>query len=95
LYSVRTNQPLRIRLYSTQQSRDADLNRGTNVEPTGSHNVILDLITTSTELTGTLAPFSFGAMLDEPVSQLIPYSLTNLQTGSAALSASIMFLPLE
>ena len=95
LYLVRTDQPLRIRLYSRVQSRDLDLLRGVNVEPTGSHDVILDLVTTSTQLTGTLAPFPFGAMLDEPATGVIPYTITNLQTGSVFLSASIMFLPLE
>jgi hypothetical protein len=95
LYRVATTVPARIRLYLSTPARNADITRGTNVEPTGSHELIVDVITTANSLTSSLSPIPYGAVLDEPVTTNVPYTITNLQTGSVAVTASFTFLPLE
>lgn len=95
LYRVATSVPARVRIYSTTNARDNDMMRGSNVEPTGNHGVLLDMITVEGSLTGNLSPMPYCAVLDTVVSADVPYTITNNQTASVSVSASFTYLTLE
>lgn len=51
-----TSRPARVRLYPTAAQRDADLNRGIGVKPTGNSGRLLEVVTYAGALTWDLNP---------------------------------------
>jgi hypothetical protein len=60
LYRVSTDVPARVRLYTDNTKRDADVSRAIGTDPAGDHGVILDFVTTSTVLAADLSPLVDG-----------------------------------
>lgn len=75
--SVSANFPVRIRVYASQAYRTADVDRPANLAPMGDHGLLLELVTTSTDLDWTLSPMVFGGSMEEPYVGT-PITITNL-----------------
>jgi hypothetical protein len=95
VYTVSTLENARLRLYGRSDLRDLDVSRGTNVEPTGSHGVILDVVTTGNPRRIIMSPIALGANVEDNYNDVIYYTVTNTATSSLAVSASIVYVPLE
>lgn len=92
---VSTSHPARIRLYSRPQERDIDIFREIDVNPTGSHGVIFDVLTTTDMLIVRLAPMTIGASLETNVTNSIAYTINSYNSASVAISGSITYLSIE
>lgn len=53
---IDTDRPARIRAYAGPAQRDADVTRPRGVDPTGDHGLLLEFVTTATDLAWTLTP---------------------------------------
>jgi len=95
IMTVETVQNMRLRLYGRAELRDQDISRGSNVDPTGSHGVIIDVLTTSNPRKIYLSPMTIGANVDDTYSNTIYYTINNTATSSLACSASAVYLVLE
>ncbi|NJO76309.1 MAG: hypothetical protein HC833_22695 [Leptolyngbyaceae cyanobacterium RM1_406_9] len=96
LFRVITSHPARIRIYSTEAYRQADLNRLIGVDPSGEMGLILEAITSQQNLDLDLAPLVWGANLAGKPSPNIPFSLTNLQMGaSVQVTLKLLFIEAE
>ena len=66
ILSVSTSFAARVRVYASQAYRTADVDRPANLAPTGDHGLLLELVTTATDLDWTLSPMVFGGSVEEP-----------------------------
>lgn len=73
-----TDANIRIRLYRTSVARDADITRGLEVSPSGSHGVLLDAVYTSANTADILSPFVTLVNDADPEDGKIYYTITNL-----------------
>lgn len=91
LLSASSDFPARIRIYTNEAYRFADLNRATGTEPIGEHGLILEIITTASNLNLDLSPMAWGSSADGlPVA-----TITNLDIVSRAITVSFSTIKLE
>lgn len=95
LYSLATDIPARVRLYTTPTAQTADLSRATGVTPTGNHGVVLDATTASTLLSYALTPQIEGADLKATPDGLIPLTVTNLTAATATVTLTLVYVDTE
>jgi hypothetical protein len=93
LYKITTDQPCRVRLYTTGAKRDSDLLRAAGTIPSGDHGLILDFVSTSTLLSADLTPQVDGYDVD--ADGLVAYSVVNLSGTSNAITVSFTYLKTE
>lgn len=94
LLAVSTNFAARVRVYASQSYRGADADRPSNVAPSGDHGLLLELITTPTDLDWTLSPMVFAGILDEGEPNTY-ISVTNLSNIAQAPQISFTNMVLE
>lgn len=90
--SVTTNYPARVRLYTDIESRDADAARAIGTDPTGNHGLIMDLVTTTEDLTWKHLCVA-GSVFDETTS--CPIIVSNLDSVSRSIVATINWIQME
>lgn len=95
LYKVETNRPARVRLYATASQRDADVGRARGTDPTGDHGLVLDYVTTATQLSAALAPAVSGVNMEAVPSTAIPMTVTNLDTVAGTVTVTLTYAPTE
>ena len=80
LLKVETDVAARVRVYDSTAHRTADASRAIGTDPTGVHGVILDLVTTVSDLSWWLSPVVDGYTADSTDS--VPLTITNLSGGT-------------
>lgn len=95
LLSIATDAPARVRLYTTPGKRDADAARIIGVDPTGDHGLQLEFVTAAGFLTADLSPSVDGFDGKSTPDGLIPISITNTGTGSAAITVLLSWIRTE
>lgn len=91
LFSASSNVPARIRLYSSEAYRVADLNRAATADPSGEHGLILEAVTTASNLDLDLAPIAWGSSTSSNVAATI----TNLSNSAQSITIGFSRLLLE
>lgn len=92
---IATDQPARVRVYATDAAQTADAARAVGVAPTGNHGVILDVVTSAGSLDWQITPAVLAVSAESPPTDALPITVTNLGTGSAAVSVDFLWIALE
>jgi hypothetical protein len=90
LISITANIPGRLRIYKSIQQRELDRNRG-NIDPSGNHGVILEVVLTSSLLYIDLLPIVFGSSVERE----FPIIFTSLSATPIPLTISLTYLPIK
>lgn len=88
---IQTDVPARVRLYATAAQRDADVSRAIGTDPTGDHGLLLEYVTTASQLTGTLTPVVDGYSLESTPSTGIPITITNLSGAAGSVTTTLTY----
>lgn len=93
IFQVTTDDSVRIRLYTTPAKRDADVSRAVGVDPPPNSGLLLELVTSSTNLSYHLSPTVIGEDLRSPLIGVTAASITNLgATGTRTLTFKRLLL---
>lgn len=95
LYNLLTSAPARVRLFSTSAAQTADAARSIGVTPTGNHGVVMDATTTSGLTSYVLSPMVHGADMKTTPDGVIPITVTNLGTATAAITVTLVYVDTE
>lgn len=95
LTKVSADRACRMRLYSTDAARAADVSRAPGTEPMGEHGVIADLVFTSGNLTLDLAPIIFGSDQKATRDGQIPMRLDNLSGADHTIALTFTKILIE
>lgn len=82
---VTTDYSCRLRLYTSQAKRDADLSRPSGTDPTGDHGLVLEFISSALLLAADMSPVVDGFS----ATSTIYYSLTNLSGATQTITATL------
>jgi hypothetical protein len=92
LFALQANtEKLRVRLYRTAESRDADILRSSTTFPTGSHGVLLDVIINDTNAVMTTNPIPTLVAGSVPPNGRIFYTIDNLDTATKSSISVILY----
>lgn len=89
-----TNRPARVRLYPTSEQRDADLNRGIGIRPTGNSGRLLEVVTYEDELTWDMNPTVDLASIDK-TDPTFYVSVTNLDSVTGTVVTTYTYVRTE
>lgn len=95
LYSIITNRPARVRLYTTTAKRTADVTRPIGTDPSGDHGLVLDFVFDALVLGADLSPMVDGVDLKGSPDGQIPVSIQNLDTVAGAVTVSFTYVRTE
>lgn len=93
ILKVVTDYPARVRLYLTSAQRDADAVRPVELYPSGTHGMVLEVVTTNGELAINLAPIPTWASTDGTVVAYL--TVTNLSGATVAITTTFTILAVE
>ena len=93
LLKIETDVPARIRVYDSTEKRTADASRQVGTDPTGVHGVILDLVTTASNLIWWLSPVVDGYTV--AADDIVPLAITNLSGSTDTVSVTITWVRSE
>jgi hypothetical protein len=83
LFALQTNvNNIRLRLYRTLATRDADISRDINTLPTGSHGVLLDTIISTTDTATVVNPVATLVAGQQPPLGKLYYTIDNFNSTS-------------
>ena len=88
-----TNYECRVRVYLSSAQRDADIGRSSNIDPSGNHGLVFEIITTPTMLTIDLSPIASSSNPTGGTTFYITINNTALTTRS--LTATMTLLSVE
>lgn len=94
LLTIQTDYPARVRLYDSIAHRNNDLNRAVAVYPADDSGCLFEFITAPSLLNATIGRPVNGFSAD-PDSIAIPYTITNLDNSSRAITVTLGYLPTE
>lgn len=85
LLHIITSDACRVRLYTSVNQRNADINRAIGTDPTGNHGLMFEFITSPVLLSADLSPIvdGFSGTAD------IPYSITNLSGVAKPITVTL------
>lgn len=89
LYRVQTDVPARVQLYTTVAKRNADVGRAIGADPVGNHGLILDVVTTLTDLDWHLTPAVYGMNLEAVPDDQMAVRVTNLSGAASAVNVTL------
>lgn len=96
LYRIQTDNPARVRVYTTAAKQTADKSRARGVAPTGDHGLVLDATTTSSLLAYDLQPQPLGASMETTPSINIPITVSNLGATSVnSITVTLVYVDTE
>ena len=92
LFAIQSNfSGLRMRLYRTPQTRDADLSRPSNVRPQNSHGVLLDMEITSDNTAIFTNPITTLVADATPPSGKLYYTINNLDSTDKIFISMLLY----
>jgi hypothetical protein len=96
LLSIAATSLARIELYGTPSAQSGDLSRGLDASPAAgtAQNIICDIALDTTPMQWSFQS-RMGANADNPQSTKVYVSVTNLGSTSAAITVTLVYLPLE
>lgn len=94
LLRVVTNKPARVRLYTSAAKQSADVARTIGTDPAGDHGVVLDVVTTTTNLSLDFAPQVHGSSMENTPTSAIALSAEN-RGDTAGLTITFTYLRSE
>lgn len=92
---VQTNYPARIRFYTGNVGRNLDFYRNTATSADSDSGVILDIVTTASNVPKVIAPGIFGFNNDSPSSTTMYLSITNNDVVPRSIQVDVTLLQLE
>lgn len=95
ILSISTDYPCRVRLYDTLAHRNNDVNRAVGTYPAEDSGCFFEFITSSTLLSAPISRAVNGFNNESPVSSIIPYTITNLDTSTRTITLNLTVLPQE
>lgn len=93
LLRISTDQTARVRIYDSIEHRTADFSRLIGIDPTGTHGVILDLVTIISNLSWWLNPVVDGYTADATDS--VPILITNLSGSTDTVTVTFTWVRSE
>ena len=94
LYKIETSAAAWVRIYASNGARTADVTRTQGQDPLPSSGVIAEVITTGPE-TVLITPGVIGFNNENPVSNVIPVSVTNLSGTQDSITITLTAVELE
>lgn len=94
LLSIETDKAAWVRIYTDTSARTADITRSQTTDPLPDAGVVAEVITTGAE-TVRISPATLGFNLEDPVTQIIPMSITNLSGSTGVVTVTLTVLQLE
>lgn len=95
LYSIQTNYPAWVTLYTDSASRTADASRLETQDPLPGSGVVAEVITTSGNLTQLITPGTIGFNNDGTPSTTVYAKVVNKHSSSVAITVTLKYLKLE
>lgn len=95
LLKIITNRPARVRLYTLAAKRDADAARAIGTDPTGDHGLVMETVTTASLLSIEATPAIDGYDGKTTPDGVIPYHVTNKDSGAGIVTCSFAWLRTE
>jgi len=95
LYSIETNYPAWVTLYTDANSRTLDASRVETQDPLPGSGVIAEVITTSGNLNQLITPGIIGFNNDSPTTSNIYVKVVNKHSSEVAIGVTINYLKLE
>ena len=92
---VATDYPAWVRVYSTEAACTADAGRAQDVDATGEHGVLLEVITASDNLGIDLSPAAVLFSAESVPGTALPVNVVNLDNQARAITVTVTALPLE
>lgn len=94
LYKVELDRPARIRLYASVAQRTADLSRpiGTDPDLESDHGLFFEFASADTLLSAQLSPQVLGYC---PTGTQVPWAITNLDTDTGTVTATLTYVRTE
>ena len=94
IYKITTSAASWVRVYTNIAARAADASRSQTTDPLPGAGVIAEVITTGAN-TVVMSPATIGFNDENPVSNTIPITVTNLSGGTTAVTVTFTYLGLE
>ena len=94
VYKITTTDAAWVRLYSNAATQSSDSSRGQDTDPQPGSGVMVEAITNGANIV-LISPAAVGWNDENPVSNAIPISVTNLSGGSADIGVTFTYLGLE
>jgi len=94
LYSITSDKPARVRIYTDEASRAADANRALYVAPTANTGLIAEAIFTSAG-TVNFTPAVYGYNNESSPTTNVPTAITNTGDTTQSIGVSLQVLKLE
>ena len=94
LYKIQTSAAAWVRIYATSAARTDDQYRLSNLDPASDAGVITEVITTMSQ-TITLTPAVLGFNDENPVTNIIPISVTNYSGASTSITVTLTMVQTE
>ncbi len=95
LISVSTSLQARVEVYKNAAERAADAGRGIGVAPTPGSGLVFEAVTTPGNLFVDASPQIIASNTESIPTNQIAVAITNTGSGSAIISTTFVFLPLE
>lgn len=95
LYSIETDYPAWVTLYTDSASRTADASRLETTDPLPGSGVVAEVITTSGNLTQLITPGTIGFNNDGTPSSTVYAKVVNKHTSTVGIAVTIKYLKLE
>jgi hypothetical protein len=94
IYKITTSAASWVRVYTNIAARTADASRSQTTDPQPGAGVIAEVITTGAN-TVVMSPATIGFNDENPVSNTIPITVTNLSGSTTAVTVTFTYLGLE
>lgn len=95
ILNLATNYPAWVRVYSTAAARTADASRPITQDPVPGAGVVLEVLTSSLQLSIPMSPVPSFANGDGTPGPTAYLSITNMDTVSRSITATLTHLPQE
>jgi hypothetical protein len=92
---VATDYPAWVRIYSTVTAQTADAERTIDTDPTGEHGVLLEVLTTTDNLSLNLSPMAACFSLEEAPGTTLAVTVVNKDTVERAITVTVTVIPIE
>jgi hypothetical protein len=84
-----------VRIYTDGVSRSNDTARGVGEDPNPGSGIIAEVVTTGISTQQMITPFTMGGNMEDPVTDTIYVSITNLSGATQPITADLTILQLE
>ncbi len=92
---IATDYPAWVRVYSSAAAQSADASRAIDEDPEGEHGVLLEVLTTSGNLSIDLAPAAICFSLEDSPGANVPITVTNKDSTERAITVTVTVVPIE